>query len=93
MTLTSKEQFLIDHNRLSPANLRVTFELLTKFQQEKKPLLTDEGWSSKMRIPLISWILALPETPPEKKKYSRKSKKLVYKNYPETHYYSKINSK
>ena len=78
----SKEQFLAEHNKLSPANLQATFVLLTHFQEEKKPLLKDADWSHKLRIPFISWLLALPS---EKKKYLRKSGKQVYKNYPETH--------
>lgn len=78
----TKEQFLIDHNKLSPANLQATDELLTRFQTEKKPLLTNANWSHKLRMPFISWMLALPQ---EKIKHVRMSKKTVYKNYPETH--------
>lgn len=76
----SKEQFLIDHNRLSPTNLQATFALLTRFQEEKKPLLKDNDWSHKLRIPFISWLLLLP---PEKKKYFRKPTKQAYKIYPD----------
>lgn len=78
----SKEQFLIEHNRLSPINLQATFALLTKFQEEKRPLLKDANWSHKLRIPFISWLLTLPT---EKDKHIRKLVKQVYKNYPETH--------
>ncbi len=81
MDVISKEQFLIDHNRLSPVNLQATFALLTKFQEEKKPLLKDANWSNKLRIPFISWLIALPQ---EKKKHIRESTKQVYRNYPET---------
>ena len=79
--IISKEQFLIEHNRLSPINLQITFVLLTRFQEEKRPLLKDADWSHKLRIPLILWLLSLP---PEKKQYIRKSIKQVYRNYPET---------
>ena len=75
----SKEHFLTEHNRLSPAGLRVTADLLTRFQKEERPLLKDADWSFKLRMPLISWLLLMP---PEKKKYVRKSKKSVYKTYP-----------
>lgn len=80
----SKETFLTEHNRLSPIDLQVTSELLTRFQEERKPLLKDADWSFKLRVPLISWLLALPHLalPPEKKKYVRKSKKSVFKTYP-----------
>lgn len=79
--IISKEQFLTEHNKLSPINLQATFALLTQFQEEKKPLLKDANWSHKLRIPFIAWLLLLP---PEKKKYLRKSTKQVYKDYPGT---------
>ena len=81
-TIIGKKQFLIEHNRLSPISLRATFDLLTRFQKEKKPLLQDVDWSFKLRAPFILWLTSLP---PEKKKYIRKSTKQVFKNYPETH--------
>jgi len=82
--IIGKEQFLTEHNRLSPVQLQATFALLTKFQQEKKPLLKDADWSFKLRTPFISWLLMLPLLHPQKKKYFRKMIKQVYKNYPET---------
>lgn len=85
MTMMSKEQFLEEHNKLSPSNLQATLALLTKFKEEKKPLLKDDGWSvDKLRIPFISWLLALPEE--EKRKGKSKKEKQIFKNYPETHY-------
>ncbi|MBX4201028.1 hypothetical protein KW786_02770 [Candidatus Parcubacteria bacterium] len=78
----SKEQFLIEHNRLSPANLQADFALLTRFQAEKRPLLKDDGWSFKLRPDLISWLAVLSSL--QKAKHVRKSKKQVFKNYPET---------
>lgn len=85
MITISKEQFLEEHNKLSPANLRATFALLTRFQEEKKPLLKDDGWClDKHRIPFISWLTNLPKVD---KKLDRKSRaKEIFKNYPETHY-------
>ena len=65
-TAIGKEQFLIQHNKLSPVDLQVTFALLTQFQEEKKPLLQDADWSFKLRMPLIIW---LGSQSPEKTKY------------------------
>ncbi len=81
LDIISKEQFLAEHNRLSPLNLQATFAMLTQFQEQRKPLLQDAGWSFKLRIPFIIWLDSLP---PEKKKYVRKPAKQVFKNYPET---------
>lgn len=81
MTITSKEQFLIDHNRLSPSNLQATFALLTDFQQEKRPLLKDADWSFKLRIPFIVWLDALP---PEENEGATSNTNPEFKNYPET---------
>ena len=81
-TPIGKKQFLIEHNRLSPANLQVTFDLLTAFQEEKKPLLKDADWSNKLRIPLITWLMTLPAMSQGKKKGVRKPTKQEYKDYP-----------
>jgi hypothetical protein len=85
MNLISKEQFLQEHNKLSPLHLQATLALLNRFKEEKKPLLKDDSWClDKLRIPFISWLTALPE---KEKKTARKSgKKERFKNYPETHY-------
>jgi len=73
MITISKEQFLIEHNKLSPSNLQATLALLTRFQEEKRPLLKDDSWClDKLRIPFISWLTTLPES---EKKYAKKSKK------------------
>jgi hypothetical protein len=86
MLLISKEQFLEEHNKLSPANMQATLALLNRFKEEKKPLLKDNEWSlEKIRIPFMSWLTTLPES---EKKVSKKNKKeqTIFKNYPETHY-------
>ena len=44
MILISKEQFLQEHNKLSPANLQATLALLDRFKEEKKPLMKDSDW-------------------------------------------------
>jgi len=83
--MINKEQFLIEHNKLSPLSLQTTLTLLTQFQEEKRPLLKDNAWSiDKLRIPLISWLLALPLA--KKRKTKAKKTKQSFKNYPETHY-------
>jgi hypothetical protein len=80
--MITKEQFLVEHNRLSPPNLQATLALLTRFQEEKKPALKDDGWSvEKLRIPFISWLLALPAA---EIKSIEKQEKPKYRNYPET---------
>lgn len=81
-TAIGKKQFLIEHNRLSPVNLQATFEMITAFQEAKKPLLKDADWSNKLRIPLITWLVALPSPPQDKKKGIREPIKSVYKNFP-----------
>ncbi len=67
--LITKEQFLVEHNKLSPLSLQATLLLLTKFQEEKKPMLKNAEWSNKLRIHFISWMLALPK---KKEKNSNK---------------------
>lgn len=82
----SKEQFLQEHNKLSPSNLRATLAMLDRFREEKKPELRDNNWClDKLRIPFISWLTAAQQKA-EKKKAGRLGKKEIYKNYPETHY-------
>ena len=90
-TIVSKEQFLIEHNRLSPTNLQATFALLTCFQEEEKPLLKDTDWSNKLRIPFITWLLTMSA---EKKKSAQKitpqrgseQAKQEYKIYPNSEF-------
>lgn len=67
MITISKEQFLVEHNKLSPLKLQATLVLLNRFKEEKKPLLKDNGWSmEKLRIPFISWLLSLQADKKEK---------------------------
>ena len=84
MLLINKEQFLEEHNKLSPSNLQATLALLDRFREEKKPLMKDTEWClDKHRIPFISWLTAIPE---KEKKLAKLGKKEIYRNYPETHY-------
>ena len=83
MISLTKEQFLIEHNKLSPLHLQATLALLNRFKEEKRPLLTEKGWViDKLRIPLISWMLSLPQEKETKNK-GRKMK-AVFRNYPDT---------
>lgn len=65
----NKEQFLEEHNRLSPKNLRATTALLTRFRAEKASLFKNEDWSiDKLRRPFIFWSTSLP---PEERELSK----------------------
>ncbi len=87
MIFISKEQFLQEHNKLSPSNLQATLALLNKFKEEKKPLMKDDNWClDKLRIPFISWLTTMQEK--QNKKIQTLKKKEKYRNYPETHYES-----
>jgi len=84
-TFISKEQFLEEHNKLSPSNLKANLTLLNRFKDEKKPLMKDDSWClDKLRIPFISWLTAVQEA--DKKSGKKSKKKEIYRNYPETHY-------
>lgn len=85
VTFISKEQFLQEHNKLSPSNLQATLAMLDRFKEEKKPLMKDDSWClDKLRIPFIAWLTAAQKEPA--KKNSKSKKKEIYRNYPETHY-------
>lgn len=84
MILISKEQFLEEHNKLSPANLCSTITILNRFREEKMPLLKDDNWClDKHRIPFISWLSN--HSAVDKNETQSRSRKQIYKNYPETH--------
>ncbi len=58
--LLNKEQFLEEHNRLSPKNLRATFALLSRFREEKASLFQSDDWTiDKFRRPFIVWLTSL----------------------------------
>ena len=55
----TQEQFLAEHNKLSPSNLRADGDLLLRFRQEKSSLFKEDGWSlEKLRRPFIIWLTA-----------------------------------
>jgi len=56
----NKEQFLEEHNKLSPLNLRATISLLSRFRIEKASLFKDDNWSiDKLRRPFVLWLTSL----------------------------------
>jgi hypothetical protein len=58
---TTKEEFLSEHNRLSPLNLQATIDLLSRFRVEKASIFKDDNWSiDKLRRPFILWLTSLP---------------------------------
>jgi len=80
----SKKQFLEEHNRLSPPDLKATLALLNRFKKEKRPLLEDDSWClDKLRIPFILWFKAIKKD--SQKKVSSAGTNNTYRNYPETH--------
>ncbi len=60
--MTSKKQFLEEHNRLAPVHLQVTTVMLSRFRAEKSSLLKSSDWSiDKLRRPFILWLTSLSE--------------------------------
>ena len=58
---TTKEEFLSEHNRLSPLNLQATIALLSRFRVERASIFKDDNWSiDKLRRPFILWLTSLP---------------------------------
>jgi len=57
----NKEEFLVEHNKLSPTELKATISLLSRFKIEKASLFKDDSWSiDKIRRPFILWLTSLP---------------------------------
>jgi hypothetical protein len=60
--MTSKQQFLEEHNRLAPTSLQVTTAMLSRFRVEKSSLFKNSGWPiDKLRRPFILWLTSLSE--------------------------------
>lgn len=58
--MTQKQQFLLDHNKLSPLNLQATVAMLSRFRVEKASLFKDDNWSiDRLRRPFIFWLTSL----------------------------------
>jgi len=57
---TTKQQFLLEHNKLSPLNLQATIALLSRFRIERASLFKDENWPiDRLRRPFILWLTSL----------------------------------
>ncbi len=55
--MSKKQQFLLEHNRLSSLDLQTTMEMLSRFKTEKASLFKDNEWSiDKLRRPFILWL-------------------------------------
>ena len=57
-----KEEFLEEHNKLSPLGLQTTKSLLSRFRIEKTALFKDDYWPiDKLRRPFIMWLTSLTQ--------------------------------
>lgn len=55
--MSKKEQFLLEHNRLSSSDLQITIGMLSRFKIEKASLFKDNEWSiDKLRRPFVLWL-------------------------------------
>ncbi len=55
-----KEQFLEEHNKMSPDNLKATTSLLSRFRIEKASLFHSDDWPiDKFRRPFLIWLTSL----------------------------------
>ncbi len=55
--MSKKQQFLLEHNRLSSLDLQTTMAMLSRFKTEKALLFKDKEWSiKKLRRPFILWL-------------------------------------
>jgi len=71
--MTKKQQFLSEHNKLSPLNLQATTSLLSRFRVEKTSLFKDDNWSlDKLRRPFILWFTSLTSKEKENIKKTKK---------------------
>ena len=64
--MTKKQQFLLEHNKLSSVDLQITMAVLSRFKIEKASLFKDNEWSlDKLRRPFIIWLTSF--SPKERK--------------------------
>lgn len=58
--MSKKQNFLLEHNKLSPSNLHTSLTMLTCFRKDKPALFKDNEWSiDKLRRPFILWLTSL----------------------------------
>jgi hypothetical protein len=56
----TKEEFLTEHNKLSPLSMQTTMSLLSRFRAERASLFKDDNWSvDKLRRPFIFWLTSV----------------------------------
>lgn len=66
--MSNKQQFLLEHNKLSPDSLQATTAMLSRFRLEKPGLFKDDDWSTeKLRRPFILWLTSFPPYEGEKR--------------------------
>ena len=84
--MTNKEQFLIEHNKLSPLSLQADLVMLNRFKEEKISLFKDNSWSvDKLRRPFILWLTSLPSEQQEDNTKKGKNKSVKkFHPYPVT---------
>ncbi len=83
--MTNKEQFLIEHNKLSPLSLQATLVLLNRFRESKTSLFKNDDWSvDKLRRPFILWLTSLPSDIKEDSAKKGKLVKQLFHPYPVT---------
>ncbi len=57
---SQKQQFLLEHNKLSPTSLQATIGLLSVFRIKKASLFKDDTWPiDKLRRPFVMWLTSL----------------------------------
>ena len=64
--MTNKQQFLTEHNKLSPTGLKATLNILTVFKMQKPKLFKDNEWKiDKSRRPFIMWLTSMTKAQKE----------------------------
>ena len=64
--MTNKQQFLIEHNKLAPAGLKATMNILDMFKVQKPKLFKDNEWKiDKLRRPFIMWLTSITKAQKE----------------------------
>jgi hypothetical protein len=60
--MTKKQQFLLEHNKLSSVDLQITPAMLSRFKIEKASLFKNNEWSiDKLRRPFILWLTSFTQ--------------------------------
>ena len=58
--IAKKQNFLSEHNKLSPLNLQATMSMLSRFKIDKASIFKDDNWSlDKLRRPFILWLTSM----------------------------------